>query len=57
MVNNEPMKPTKANIAYAHRLADEIKTKIRLGTFSMVEYFPDSGQDGGTLKVGPWLDT
>jgi integrase len=57
MLNDEPMKPTKANIAFAHRLADEIKTKIRLKSFSMAEYFPDSGQDGGTLTVSPWLDT
>lgn len=56
MLNDEPMKPTKANIAYAHRLADEIKMKIRLGTFSMVEYFPASGQ-GGAMTLAIWLDT
>lgn len=56
VLNNKPMAPTKANIAYAQRLADEIKLKIRLGTFSMLEYFPAAGQ-GGVLTVAAWLDT
>jgi len=56
MLNGEPMKPTAANRKYAERLAAEIKLKIRLGTFSMVEYFPAAGQ-GGALTVAAWLDT
>jgi integrase len=55
-LNDEPMKPTKANIAYAHRLAAEVREKIRHGTFSVVEYFPASGQ-GEALTVAAWLDT
>jgi integrase len=56
MVNGVPMKPTAANRKYAERLVVEIKLKIRLGTFSLVEYFPAAGQ-GGALTVATWLDT
>lgn len=56
MLNGEPMLPTPANIKYAHRLATEIKDKIRHETFSLVEYFPASGS-GGVLTVGSQLDT
>lgn len=55
-LNGEPMAPTAANVKYAHRLANEIKDKIRHDTFSMAEYFPASG-DGGALTVGTQLDT
>lgn len=54
-LNGEPMAPTAANVKYAHRLAIEIKERIRHGTFSMAEYFPASGA-GGTLTVGTQLD-
>lgn len=40
--NGAPMAPTAANIKYAHRLADEIRQKIRFGTFKAADYFPDS---------------
>lgn len=43
-VNGKAMLPTPANVKYAHRLADEIRKKIGMGTFSMAEYFPDSKQ-------------
>jgi integrase len=56
MLNGEPMKPTAPNIRYAHRLAAEIKEKIKHGTFSMAETFPASGS-GGTLTVASQLDT
>lgn len=56
MLNGEPMAPTAANEKYANRLAIEIKERIRHGTFSLIEYFPASG-DGGTLTVGAQLDT
>lgn len=54
-LNGEPMAPTAANVKYANRLAIEIKERIRHGTFSMVEYFPASGE-GGALTVGSQLD-
>ena len=41
---------------YAHRVALEIRERLRHGTFSMVEYFPASGT-GGTLTVKSWLGT
>lgn len=56
MLNGEPMLPTPANIKYAHRVAIEIKEKIRHQTFSMVEYFPASG-NSGALTVGKQMDT
>lgn len=43
ILNGQPLPPTPANLAYAQRLASEIKERIRLGTFSMAEYFPASG--------------
>jgi integrase len=59
MLNGEPMKPTAPNVRYAHRLAIEIKQKIKHGTFSMAETFPAS-DSGGTLTVTSqiqgWLD-
>ena len=55
MLNGSPLPPTPANVKYAHRLAAEIRDKIRHGTFSLAEYFPASG-DGGTLTVGGQLD-
>lgn len=50
------MQPTAANMKYAHRTAQEIRERIRHGTFSMAEYFPVSGASG-TLTVIDWLNT
>ncbi len=57
MVNGEPVKPTPPNVAYAKRLAAEIRQKQALGTFSMAEYFPAAGTAGAPLTVDAWLDT
>jgi integrase len=40
--NGEPMPPTPKNIAYAERLAEEIRQKIRHGAFQYSDYFPAS---------------
>ncbi|WP_175692676.1 site-specific integrase [Burkholderia ambifaria] len=56
MLNGKPMPPTPANVKYAYRLIAEIVDRIRLGTFSLVEYFPSAGAPS-TLTVGGWLDT
>lgn len=40
--NGNPMPPTPANLKYAERLAHEIRTKVKFGTFSYAEYFPAS---------------
>jgi integrase len=45
------MPPTPGNIKYAHRLAAEIKDKIRHGTFAYAEYFPAS--PNATTGHGP----
>lgn len=57
MVNGAPLKPTPPNIKYAHRLAAEIREKIKHGTFSMLEYFPASGDVGAPMTVGKQLDS
>jgi integrase len=56
LIEGKAMLPTAANMKYAHRVAQEIRERIRHGTFSMAEYFPASGT-GGVLTVGAWLDT
>lgn len=56
MLNGVPMAPTPKNLKYAARLAEEIRDKIRHGTFSMAEYFPASGI-AGVLTVSQQLDT
>ncbi|MDE2176463.1 MAG: tyrosine-type recombinase/integrase [Betaproteobacteria bacterium] len=56
MLGGKPMAPTPANVRYAHRLALEIRQRIKHGTFSPVEYFPANGQGVG-LTVGGQLDT
>jgi integrase len=54
-LNGQPLLPTPANIKLARRMAGEIKDKIRLGVFSLAEYFPEGG-DVGDLTVGGQLD-
>ncbi len=55
-VNGEPMAPTPANVKYAKRLIVEICERIRTGTFSMAEYFPDGGGTAD-LTVSGWLES
>lgn len=43
MLNGAPMAPSAANVKHAHRLAGEIRDRIKHGTFSIAEYFPASG--------------
>ena len=56
-LNGRSMPPTPPNIRHAERLAAEIQEKIRLGTFSMAEYFPVNGDAGQLLTVGVQMDT
>ncbi len=59
MVDGKAIAPTPANVKYAHRLLAEIRMRIRAGTFSLAEYFPDSGTvaRGGTVahQLDYWL--
>ena len=57
VLNGKPMAPSAANIRYAERLAAEIREKIRLGTFSLFEYFPASGDTQAVVTVAQQLDT
>lgn len=54
-LNGRPLPPTPPNIRHAERLAAEIKDKIRLGLFSLAEYFPEDGE-AGALTVAAQLD-
>ena len=56
IINDQPLTPTPANLKYAQRLAAEIREKIRLGQFSMTEYFPASGDTQAQTTVGGQLD-
>lgn len=57
--NGEPLPPTPANLKYAQRIADEIREKIRHGTFVFADYFPASANatTGQGLTVGEHLET
>lgn len=56
--NGEPMPPTPANLKFAHRLAAEIRQKIKFGTFTYADYFPASAtaSTGQGVTVGDRLD-
>lgn len=53
--DGDPLLPTPANIRHAERLAAEIKDRIRLGLFTLAEYFPE-GEDSGALTVSAQLE-
>ena len=36
-LDGKPLPPTAANLKYAHRLAGEIRERIRFGSFSLAE--------------------
>ena len=55
-LDGKPLPPTAANLKYAHRLAGEIRERIRFGSFSLAEYFPADGDVGQPLVVGTQLD-
>ena len=60
-VAGKPLAPTAANVKHAHRVAAEIRNKIRLGTFVLAEFFPDSPRAASTLPVeektfGKWCE-
>ena len=55
-LDGKPLRPTAANLKYAHRLAAEIRERIRFGSFSLAEYFPADGDVGQPLTVGTQLD-
>jgi integrase len=56
IVNGLPLPPTAANLKYAERLAAEIREKVRLGLFSMAEYFPAAKDTQSQKTVGEQLD-
>jgi len=55
-VNGQPMSPTPANVGYAERLAAEIRSRIKFGTFSMREFFNEDETGTGVLTVGQQFD-
>lgn len=62
-VGGKPMAPTAPNIAFAERTAAEIRERIRHGTFSLAEFFPQDAVAtvgrGGTVHahLTSWLAT
>ena len=56
IVNGMPLPPSPANLKYAERLAAEIREKVRLGQFSLVEYFPAAGDTQAQTSVGTQMD-
>lgn len=55
--DGKALPPTPENLADARRLAAEVRTRIKAGTFSLPEYFPATGATGQALTVGEQLDT
>ncbi len=57
-VDGQSLPPTPRNIAYAERLAAEIRDRIRHRTFLWADYFPDSERatTGSAETVGQRLD-
>ncbi|MGL5631898.1 MAG: Arm DNA-binding domain-containing protein [Azovibrio sp.] len=49
-LNGISLKPTPANIKYANRQAEEIRRKIAQGTFSFLEFFPESPRANNQRK-------
>lgn len=47
----KPIPPSPGNVKYAHRLADEIRQKIKFGTFNPAEYFPDDEATTGHITT------
>lgn len=58
VTEGKPVPPTPANIKYATRLAEEIREKIRHGTFVYADYFPASkhATTGQGTTFGDQLD-
>jgi integrase len=54
--DGKPLAPTGANVKRAHRIAAEIREKVRHGIFVLAEYFPVKGGAVGPLTVGAQLD-
>lgn len=52
-LDGKPLQPTAANPKYAHRLAAEIRGRIRFGSLSLAEYFTADGDVGQPLTVRP----
>lgn len=54
--NGKPVLPTPGNIKYAHRMADEIRQRIKFGTFQLADYFPDDATSGHATTVADRID-
>ncbi|MDD0814251.1 tyrosine-type recombinase/integrase [Curvibacter sp. HBC28] len=55
-INGEAIPPTPANIKYAERMAVDIRSRIRFGTFSMKEFFPEDESGPTAMTVTAQLD-
>lgn len=55
-LNGKPLAPSAANLKLAHRTAQDIRARIKAGTFHLSDFFPEDGALGG-LTVPGQLDT
>jgi integrase len=57
MLNGKPMAPTAANVKHAHRVAAEIREKIKHGIFVVSEYFGVNGTAPTSVaaQIEAWL--
>lgn len=56
-IDGKPIRPTPANVKYAHRVAKEIKESIAFGTFKMGDYFPHASAVKTVATVSEVLET
>lgn len=52
----KPLPPTAANVKRAHRVAAEIREKVKHGLFVLSEYFSVNGGTVGAVTLGAQLD-
>lgn len=56
-LSGKPVKPTPANVLHAHRVAADIRRAIRLETFNLADFFPDSPRAEHASKATATLET
>jgi integrase len=62
-INGKSIKPTPANLKFAHKVASQVRTRIEADTFEFADFFPDSPrvkpqeQAAGVVRLGELADT
>ena len=57
-LNSEPLAPTPANVKYATRIAEDVRTKVANGIFKYADYFPQSprAKEDGVETLGEFME-